>query len=344
MIGLAVTPGDPQGIGPELVIKILKNRAYDHSQSRLVVVGAAAPFESYAKTVHVHKVDLQSLSPDSFKKILRASLPQDLILIEAPLKPKTTRKKNFSLPGFQSGWSIQVATQLVQKNYCAALVTGPISKERFNLGGFHFPGHTEFLAHLTKTKRVTMMLANEQLRVALVTIHLPLNQVSKNVTPARIKQTILHTEHVLIHGWGIKNPRIAVCALNPHAGEAGLLGKEEIKVITPTLKKLILKRELYPSTTLTGPLPADTLFTKIREFDAVICMYHDQGLIPVKQIDFARTVNITLGLPIIRTSVDHGVAFELVGTNKADPTSLQSAIQLALQLVHTKEEQNYGSN
>lgn len=236
------------------------------------------------------------------------------------------------------GWSIQKATELVLHKKAAALVTGPISKDRLQKGGYLYTGHTDFLADLCKgpqsalevTPQVTMMLANSQLRVTLVTTHISISNLSGALDRQKIRKTILQTVQGLTQYWGIAKPRIAVAALNPHAGENGLFGQEEIQIIEPEI--CALQKEGYD---VIGPLPADTLFAKHVEkehFDAIVCMYHDQGLIPVKLLDFYGTVNITLGLPMIRTSVDHGVGFDIAGKGIANPSSLIAAIDLAAHL------------
>jgi 4-hydroxythreonine-4-phosphate dehydrogenase len=250
------------------------------------------------------------------------------------------------LAGFQAGWSIQTATDLAQKKLVSALVTGPIHKERMTAGGFSFPGHTEFLAKLCSKRgapaRVTMMLANDLLRVSLVTTHLAVGRAPKKITAQAIRLATLNTYQSLRDWWGIRKPKIAIAALNPHAGEGGLFGHEEKTIIAPAVRTLA--RSLRGKAELIGPLPADTLFAKhilapqSRRYDAVICMYHDQGLIPVKLLDFPHTVNITLGLPIIRTSVDHGVGFDIAGKGVADPTSMDAALHLAARLVRLSRQ------
>jgi 4-hydroxythreonine-4-phosphate dehydrogenase len=288
-----ITPGDPAGIGPEIAVKALKRAKYAPARLgfRLVCVGASAPFrELRAPVVELSEEDL-----------IRGRFPKKGIPILAAPEQNLFGKH---LEGFQSGWSIEKATHLIQQGYGEALVTGPISKERLQAGGFRFSGHTDFLAHLCNVPEVTMMLANDQLRISLVTVHIGLAQVPKALTREKLRRAILHTAEGLRSYWGVRKPKIAVAALNPHAGEGGLFGREEIEVITPELESL-------------------------RGRDAVVCMYHDQGLIPVKLLDFQRTVNVTLGLPIVRTSVDHGVAFDIAGKNLADPSSLESAIDLA---------------
>jgi len=311
---LAVTPGDPDGIGPEILWKVLRRGKYKSSSSvNLLCVGARKPFEKLGAPIVEYKPGL----------IPKRKTPY-IWLCSAPVK------RTSHLSGFQSGWSIKKAVQLVQGGNAAALVTGPISKERLRKAGFRFFGHTDFLAQLCKSK-VTMMLANKKLRVSLVTTHLPLNRVAKHIDRKKIKRTVEHTVQFLRINENIRRPRIAIAALNPHAGERGELGLEEIKIIAPEIR--LLSKKLRNSCSLVGPLPADTLFTQHSKYDAVVCMYHDQGLIPVKMLDFSHTVNVTLGLPFVRTSVDHGVAFDIAGKGIADPKSLECAIELAIRLV-----------
>jgi 4-hydroxythreonine-4-phosphate dehydrogenase len=246
--------------------------------------------------------------------------------------PERAPKGRF-LAGYQSGWSIERAVRLIQSGHAQALITGPISKNRLQRGGYQYMGHTDFLADLCGVgKRFTMMMANDQLKISLVTTHLALKDVPRAITREKVRRAVLQTEDSLRHWWGIKKPHIAVAALNPHAGEGGILGKEEIQIIEPELRAL--QKQARGRYRLEGPLPADTLFATGR-YDAVVCMYHDQGLIPVKQLDFQRTVNVTLGLPLVRTSVDHGTAFDIAGKGIADSSSFESAVDLAIQIVST---------
>ena len=207
-----------------------------------------------------------------------------------------------------------------------AIVTAPINKEAINLAGFDYSGHTELLAELTNTKNFAMMLVGGVLRIVLVTTHIALKDVSKNLSAKKIYSKIKIAYHSLQNLWKIAKPKIAVCALNPHCGEGGLFGNEEETIITPAVnnaKKLGINA--------VGPLAADTLFVRAKdgEYDAVVCMYHDQGLIPLKMHSFGKGVNITLGLPIIRTSVDHGTAFNIAGKGIADEGSMIEAIRVA---------------
>ena len=297
---LVITPGDPEGIGPEVTALAL-SRLKSRLRSREVVIfGSRKPFRKY--------------------KSLIAGL--DLHFFEPPEK---------SSPGYQSGWSIETATQFVMaspKN--RVLVTGPISKERLQASGYKFNGHTDFLAHLTKVHEVTMMLANDQIKAVLVTDHCSLHEVTRHLTPARLFKTFLHAEKYAREFEGKKRPKIAVLGVNPHAGENGILGLEEEELIIPAMKTFQKK---FPSVRMTGPHPSDSFFAVEKmtapkdRHDVIVAMYHDQGLIPVKLTDFSNTLNLTLGLPFIRTSVDHGTAFSIAGKGKADPGSMIYAIK-----------------
>jgi len=314
---LVLTPGDPEGIGPEITWKAL--RARKPGATPILCVGARAPFEALG--ARVIAADPGDLRPPHEKR-------PHVWLLEAPSRAPRGR----FLPGYQSGWSIEAATQLVLGERAQALVTGPISKERLQRGGYDYPGHTEFLAALCGAPEVTMMLANDELRVSLVTTHLALKDVSRALTRGKIRRAVTQTSEALRRWWGIRSPRIAIAGLNPHAGESGLFGREELRVITPETRSLSRRKVLGR---ITGPVAADTLFAKHRlarprdRYDAVVCMYDDQGLIPVKLLDFQNSVNVTLGLPIVRTSVDHGVGFDIAGKGVADPSSLRAAIALA---------------
>jgi 4-hydroxythreonine-4-phosphate dehydrogenase len=213
------------------------------------------------------------------------------------------------------------------------MITAPVHKGVINQAGIAFSGHTEFLAELTQTEQVVMMLATHGLRVALVTTHLPLRQVADAITPERLARVTRILDHDLRTKFGIPRPRILVCGLNPHAGEGGHLGREEIEIIEPTLEQL-----RGEGIELIGPLPADTLFTPkhLEHCDAVLDMYHDQGLPVLKYKGFGAAVNVTLGLPIIRTSVDHGTALDLAGSGRIDSGSLQVALETAYQMAASR--------
>ncbi len=308
---LVITPGDPDGIGPEVTAKAILSLAPKLKHHSLVIVGSSKPFKgSFSK--------LQRLGVEFFEPPTRSS------------------------PGYQSGWAIETATQFVMAApKSRALITGPISKERLQAGGFIFKGHTDFLANLTDTKNVTMLLANELFRVALVTNHCALKDVSKRITEKAIETTFSHSFDYASQLLNKKRPKIAILGLNPHSGENGILGEEEKNVIIPTIAKL---RKKYKSAIITGPHPADSFFAmearaKPKDHhDVILAMYHDQGLIPVKLSDFSHSLNMTLGLPIVRTSVDHGTAFDIAKKNKADPSSMIYAITQAIQYLNSRSK------
>ncbi len=332
---LALTPGDPSGIGPEITWKAIQSGYCEKNGIQLLCIGAKVPFQKLNAPI------IEFSEDNSYSENLKHQRPFVWLYPAPEVCPE-----GLLLEGFQTGWSIRKATELVLNRTASALVTGPISKERLQKGGFHYPGHTEFLAHLCQTSagtpEVTMMLANQVLRVSLVTIHMSLQEVPAALSRKKVRRAILQTIEGLQKYWGIEKPQLAVTALNPHGGEGGRFGNEEIDIIYPELNAL--SEEAKGQFTLFGPLPADTLFAKHllqlpeNQWDAVVCMYHDQGLIPVKLLDFHNTVNITLGLPIIRTSVDHGVAFDIVGKNIANASSLKSAIKLAAQFAQRERK------
>ncbi len=334
LLTLAITPGDPDGIGPEIVWKTFCKNPRLNQKANLVCIGASQPFKKLGAKIILLPLE-KELWPGFFKDH-KNDFPCIFIL------PAPTRSKARCLPGFQAGWSIQTAAELALDHTVAALVTGPIHKDRLNRGGFRFPGHTEFLASLCKIKSPVspiMMLANSKLKVTLVTTHHALKDVARVLSQKKIIDTVQGTVLALRESWKISRPRIAVCSLNPHAGENGRFGNEEKKILAPALKKAALL--LNHSALIQGPFPADTLFAKEcllpkhKRVDAIVCMYHDQGLIPIKLLDFPNTVNITLGLPIIRTSVDHGVGFDIAGLGKADPSSFWAALKYAIRLAKT---------
>jgi 4-hydroxythreonine-4-phosphate dehydrogenase len=303
---LIITPGDPDGIGPEVTQKALRALAPELKKTRITLVGSSKPYRK---------------------------IPKDVGFIEPPER---------SSAGYQSGWAVETATRLVMESpRTRALVTGPISKERLKKAGFPYPGHTDFLASLTDTRGVTMMLANELFRVCLVTNHCPLAEVPARLHARAIETAFSHARRFAIELLGEARPRIAVLGLNPHAGESGLLGGEEKSVIAPTLKRLAHR---FPDTQITGPHPADSFFSieakkkKRERHHVILAMYHDQGLIPVKLSGFSESLNMTLGLPILRTSVDHGTAFDIAGMNRADPGSMIYAIRKALEYLKQRSK------
>jgi 4-hydroxythreonine-4-phosphate dehydrogenase len=229
--------------------------------------------------------------------------------------------------------AIRLAVEGCLSGNFEALVTAPISKESMYARGFPFPGHTEFLGHLTGVPRSIMGFSAPGLRVSLATVHEPLTRVPGLVTEACLEQTIRISYHALQTQFAIAQPRLAVCGLNPHAGENGHLGREELEVVSPVIARL-----QQEGLRVKGPYPADTVFGRALrgEFDLVVALYHDQGLIPIKLLSFGESVNVTFGLPIVRTSVDHGVAFDIAGKGLADCSSMKAAIRLALEIVERR--------
>jgi 4-hydroxythreonine-4-phosphate dehydrogenase len=315
---IALTPGEPAGIGPDLCVQL----AQQDLPCQLIVIASPELLMQRAQqlglTIRINKFD-STLPPIAQKAgnltVLPVELSESVQCGQTnPLNSRYVLK------------TITKATKGCMDGLFDAMVTGPVHKGIINDAGFSFSGHTEYIAEITGGHPV-MMLATPGLRVALVTTHLPLKEVSSAITYTRLRTVIRILNHDLRTRFNLDNPKILVCGLNPHAGENGHLGHEEIDVIEPVLKGL-----RQQGLNLEGPLPADTLFTSkyLASADAVLAMYHDQGLPVLKYLGFGKAVNITLGLPIIRTSVDHGTALDLAGTGKADIGSLQFALQTAL--------------
>ena len=315
-----VTPGDPSGIGPEITLK--------------AALTGKTPFVAIADPEHMAKLSAElGLSLDICIWQPGQKLDKHYLSIFPHRWPAEViaghpdDANSVSILG-----AIEQAVTHVLAGDASALVTNPINKYVLYKAGFTYPGHTEFLASLSRhRKHPVMMLANDFLRVIPVTIHNPVSEISERLTPAVLYKTAIVTQQDLTNRFGIENPRITVCGLNPHAGEQGTLGSEDITIIKPVLSQL-----LSEGVNVTGPLPADSLFHESArsEYDCVLGMYHDQVLPVVKALDFMKTVNITLGLDFIRTSPDHGTAYDIAGKNKAKPDSLIAAIDYARMLSH----------
>jgi len=315
---LAVTPGEPAGIGPELLIQAIQQGC----PQELVAFADPTLLEQRAEQLGLPlKLKLFEES-----KPAAALLPGELRVYPVTLaSPVTAGKLNIDNAPYVLS-CLDAAIETCQAHQCNALITGPVQKSIINDAGIKFSGHTEYLAQKTSTDTVVMMLATTDMRVALVTTHLPLRHVAEAINSQLLKQVIQILANDLKTKFGLQNPKIIVCGLNPHAGEGGHLGDEEITTITPVIKQF-----QQQGLNIVGPLPADTLFTQkhLDSADAVLAMYHDQGLPVLKHSGFGRAANITLGLPIIRTSVDHGTALDLAGTGNADSGSLDVAINVA---------------
>ncbi|PWE34168.1 4-hydroxythreonine-4-phosphate dehydrogenase PdxA [Maritimibacter sp. 55A14] len=315
-LAIALTCGEPAGIGPEIAA-----RAWAE-------LGAATPFFLIGDRAHV-----TSAAPDipvveiEDPIATRAAAAEGLPLLHHPFPAAATPGRPDPANAASVVEVIARAVDLVQAGRAAALTTGPIHKKALQDGaGFAFPGHTEYLADLAGGVTPVMMLAAPGLRVVPVTIHIPLAKVPRALTRDLLDRTIRITAEGLRRDFGLRTPRIAVAGLNPHAGEGGAMGREEIDVIAPALE--VLRAE---GLEIAGPLSADTMFHPAARarYDVAICMYHDQALIPVKTVDFAGGVNVTLGLPFIRTSPDHGTALDIAGQGRADPASLIAALRMA---------------
>ena len=318
---IAITPGEPAGIGPDISIALARH-AFDAQlvfitdpdliNNRARQLGQTIEIVDWNGQSAAHQPGIMQILP---VKLKTAAVSGQLNKDNAPFVLECLR----------------IASDACLSKQLDALVTGPIQKSIINDAGISFSGHTEFLAQRCQRDLPVMMLATEDLRVALVTTHLPLINVPAQITQDRVEQVLEILHHDLRTKYGINSPRIIVCGLNPHAGEDGHLGTEEITAITPAIEKLKSQ-----GMDLEGPLPADTLFTPhyLDDADAVLAMYHDQGLPVLKYAGFGNAINITLGLPIIRTSVDHGTALALAGTGKANTNSLILAVNTAIDIVN----------
>jgi len=320
---LALTPGEPAGIGPDLALRL----AGREQPCEVVAIADPQLLEQRAARLEVD-VQLRRVDYDAAPRPQPAgTLLVDPVARAAPTMPGTPDPANarYVLN------TLQRAVERCRTGACAALVTGPVHKAVINTAGIPFTGHTGHLAELCGGVTPVMMLATDEprLRVALATVHLPLADVPQALTRASLQHTLRTVAADLDTRFGIDAPRMLVAGLNPHAGEDGYLGREEIDIITP-----VIEAERARGVCISGPLPADTLFTPdhLRQADVVIAMYHDQGLPVIKHAGFGRTVNITLGLPIIRTSVDHGTALDRVGDAGIDTGSLQAAVHMALRM------------
>ena len=318
---IVITCGDPAGVGPEVAISAWK-ALKDEIPLCILIDPNFLP-----KNINIKILE----QPPLTSNIERNSLT---VIRQNFVEPRTPGKPN---PNHAEAAieAIKRGVQFVKNGQCSAICTMPISKSILKEGAnFPFPGHTEYLAHLDESKNYAMMLVNKYLRVVPVTIHIPIKDITKYLNTELIEKTIKTTHQELNRRFSISNPNIWISGLNPHAGENGTIGDEEQKFIIPIIKKL--QSEGY---NLLGPLSADTMFygKKRPRFDAAICMYHDQALIPIKTLDFHSSVNLTIGLSFIRTSPDHGTAFDIAGKNLANPTSTIEAIKLAWNMA--KKEQ-----
>ena len=318
---IALTLGDPAGIGPEIIVKAFKDELLS-VDNQILVIGDAELLKKTAKQIAPEILIHPVTSPQEgwYKTCTIDVIDLNNVPVALPMgKPSTEGGK-------ASYEAIQKAVELALKDEVTAITTAPINKQSLHMAGHTFPGHTELLGHLTDSKNPSLMMEGNSLRVVLVTTHLALDQVKSQITEEKVLQSIRQT-----NAWLQKHvkeiPSIAVVGLNPHSGDGGIFGQEETEFILPAIKTA--QQEGIQAS---GPYPADALFQRAasEKYDAVICMYHDQGMIPVKMNGMG--VNITMGLPILRTSVDHGTAYDIVGCNKASATNLKLALKTASRL------------
>ena len=311
---IALSPGDPAGIGPEICLKSLQEI---NNPKDFELIGDIDFYRKLSKDLNLNLSFEETLHTKN--SILVKNIKLDSEVVSGT--PNVANSK-YTLDVLLTG-----SLGAINKEY-AALVTGPINKKIINDYGFEFSGHTEFLADISQTKNVVMLLANSKVKVALLTTHIPLNKVSESISTKKIIETIKILNENLKRLWKIKNPKICVLGLNPHAGEGGFMGSEEIEIIEPAINALLSEK-----IRVEGPISADTAFIKEKtsKYDAYLAMFHDQGLPVLKSMGFGDSVNITLGLPFTRISVDHGTAYELAGKNKADPSSFKRSMELAFE-------------
>ena len=326
---LAITMGCPVGIGPEIILKFFAaaDSAGDRDMPAVVVgdpavlawcgrsLGLAADVVAWQPGEPVPARAIPVFRPPDLPELL----PQNLVW------GRPDRQT-----GLAMGRAIEAAVHGILGHVFSGMVTCPIAKKALHAAGYTFPGHTEMLASLCRSREYAMMMAGDRLRVTLVTIHTPLRDVPASLTTEKIHKLIEMTATSLQRDFAVSRPRLAVAALNPHAGEAGMFGNEEELVISPAIRRA--RRDGWLAD---GPYPADTVFFKAAagDYDAVVCMYHDQGLIPFKLLHFKDGVNVTIGLPLVRTSVDHGTAYDIAGQGLADPASLAAAVRMARAII-----------
>lgn len=325
MLPIALTMGEPAGIGAEITLKCWSARN-QLDLPTFFIIDDPDRLRSAVRKLKLNIPVKEIRSPEAADKTFAEALPVLSEPMVTKVKPGVPNSAN--APSVIR--SIERAVQFAREGRAGAVVTNPIHKATLHQGGFEFPGHTEFLAHLAGLEHApVMMLASPQLRVVLASVHVSIRDAASNLSGGAIEHTARITDAALRQDFAIAQPRIWVAGLNPHAGEAGAMGTEEIKIIAPAIERLKDEGILVE-----GPKPPDTMFTEAarRHYDAALCMYHDQGLIPLKTIGFDQGVNITLGLSFVRTSPDHGTAFDIAGQGIASESSLAAAIKTAAQM------------
>lgn len=327
---LAISMGDYNGIGPEIILKTFSES--NLSESIIPVVFGSEKVLRFYRNQSDLDIKLRRINTPDLAEPMALNVIDVTDDSQISIEPGTITRK----AGATAVAAIKEATLSCLKGQADAIVTAPISKEAVNTAGFRHPGHTEYLAELCKTDDFVMLLVHEGLRVGLVTIHIPVQSVKEQVSEKAIRERISIIHRGLINDFGLFHPRIAILGLNPHAGDGGVIGREELDIIIPTINSL--KKDGFH---VEGPFPADGFFgsRQYKNFDAVLAMYHDQGLVPFKTIAFHAGVNVTLGLPIVRTSPDHGTAFAIAGKNQAEPQSFREAVELAVAIVDNRKHE-----
>jgi 4-hydroxythreonine-4-phosphate dehydrogenase len=328
---IAITIGDFNGIGPEVALKSIASSRIQRYCCPLLI-GPLEVFQWHAKRLKI-RLNLQPFQSSSGDAGRRAIQVFDLGIFH---QRDIQLGKVTPVAGTAAGLALHKGVELCLQRQAAALVTAPVSKSALNLAGYTYPGQTELLAELTESDHVTMMLASKELRVGLVTVHVPLRDVVVSLSIQKVFEAITVVNHSLTSDFGIRNPKVAVLALNPHGGEAGLFGGEDERVVTPAIE--LAKTQHIR---VFGPFSSDAFFgtRRQKEFDAIVAMYHDQGLIPLKMTSFGGAVNFSAGLKIVRTSPDHGTAFDIAGKGIADPGSMTEAIRLAIEIARRRQTQ-----
>jgi 4-hydroxythreonine-4-phosphate dehydrogenase len=320
---VAVTMGDPAGIGPEIIVRAFAD-PYFHEENHALVVGDAGIMERAARLLElplranaIADPEEAAFEPGTVDVLAETDLPEDLPFGELDARA-----------GDAAFRYVERATGLASAGRVDAVATAPLNKEAMHLAGHRYPGHTEILAELTGTKDYAMMLVTDELKVIHISTHVALREAIERVQPER-ELAVIRLAHESLRKLGVENPKVAVAGLNPHAGENGLFGTEDAERIAPAIAAAVEE-----GMDATGPHPPDTVMMRARmgAFDIVVVQYHDQGHIPVKLMGFDTGVNVTVGLPFFRTSVDHGTAFDIAGTGKAEPASLRAALDLARKL------------
>jgi 4-hydroxythreonine-4-phosphate dehydrogenase len=322
---IGITMGDPAGIGAEVIVKALADPEI-RKLGRFVIFGLNEAI-TYAADMAELDVFWWRDQHEHLRQYGHRVVVADYDEYNFPSPDLKAPSKQGGLVSYQF---LMDASEAIRRGLIHAIVTGPISKVSWQMAGIKFPGHTEFFADQFRAKRVTMMFVADKLKVALATIHIPLMDIRNKFTIGCVFQPIDLMHQAMVEWLGVPNPKIGVCGLNPHASDEGKFGDEEERIIKPAI---VMAREA--GIDACGPFPADTLFLQAVEgkYDGVVAMYHDQGLIPIKLLAFDSSVNVTIGLPFLRTSVDHGTAFDIVGQNKANPGSMKEAIKLACNFV-----------